>query len=125
MESFWLAETLKYFYLLFSPNDMLPLTDVVFNTEAHPFPRFQLGKLFKTGWERKARDAEGKLVQETQKHEGAPAVLDGMGPQKIETIHLTETRAVATSTLADVEMTATTTAEGAYTASAESTMLAT
>ncbi|KAK0922427.1 mannosyl-oligosaccharide alpha-1,2-mannosidase [Friedmanniomyces endolithicus] len=125
MESFWLAETLKYFFLLFSPNDMLPLTDVVFNTEAHPFPRFQLGKLFKTGWERKARDAEGKLVQETQKHEGAPAVLDGMGPQKTETIHLTETRAVATSTLADVETTATTTAEGADTASAQSTMLAT
>jgi len=100
------------------------LTDVVFNTEAHPFPRFQLGKLFKTGWERKARDADGKLVQDTQKHEGVPAVLDGMGPQKIETIHLTETRAVATSTLADVEMTAMTTAEGAYTAPAESTMLA-
>ncbi|KAK0266911.1 mannosyl-oligosaccharide alpha-1,2-mannosidase [Friedmanniomyces endolithicus] len=125
MESFWLAETLKYFYLLFSPNDMLPLTDVVFNTEAHPFPRFQLGKLFKTGWERKARDAEGKLVQETQKHEGAPAVLDGMGPQKIEAIHLTETRPVATSTLADVEAAATTAAEGADIASAESTMLAT
>ncbi|TPR07779.1 hypothetical protein CAN33_0015545 [Aspergillus niger] len=35
MESFWLAETLKYLYLLFSPNDFLPLTDVVFNTEAH------------------------------------------------------------------------------------------
>jgi mannosyl-oligosaccharide alpha-1,2-mannosidase len=31
----------------------LPLTDVVFNTEAHPFPRFSLGKLFKTGWQRK------------------------------------------------------------------------
>ncbi|SMQ52266.1 unnamed protein product [Zymoseptoria tritici ST99CH_1A5] len=55
MESFWLAETLKYFYLLFSPNDILPLTDVVFNTEAHAFPKFEMGKLFKTGWERKAR----------------------------------------------------------------------
>ena len=50
------AETLKYFYLLFSSNDILPLTDVVFNTEAHAFPRFQLGKLFHTGWERKPRD---------------------------------------------------------------------
>ncbi|KAI9746814.1 MAG: mannosyl-oligosaccharide alpha-1,2-mannosidase, partial [Candelina submexicana] len=56
MESFWLAETLKYFYLLFSPNDLLPLDHVVINTEAHIFPRFELGKLFSTGWERKPRD---------------------------------------------------------------------
>ncbi|KAF2725627.1 glycoside hydrolase family 47 protein [Polychaeton citri CBS 116435] len=62
MESFWLAETLKYLYLLFSPTDILPLTDVVFNTEAHPFPRFQMGKLFSTGWKRKARDSEGNIV---------------------------------------------------------------
>lgn len=47
------AETLKYFYLLFGPDDVLPLDKVVFNTEAHPFPRFDLGKLFKTGWKRK------------------------------------------------------------------------
>ncbi|KAF2480783.1 putative 1,2-alpha-mannosidase [Neohortaea acidophila] len=66
MESFWLAETLKYFYLLFSSNDILPLTDVVFNTEAHPFPRFHLGKLFKTGWQRKARDSNGNFIPEAQ-----------------------------------------------------------
>jgi mannosyl-oligosaccharide alpha-1,2-mannosidase len=54
------AETLKYFFLLFSPNDVLPLDGVVFNTEAHPFPHFQLGKQFKTGWQRKPRGhAEG------------------------------------------------------------------
>jgi mannosyl-oligosaccharide alpha-1,2-mannosidase len=35
-ESFFLAETLKYLYLLFSPDDALDLTEVVFNTEAHP-----------------------------------------------------------------------------------------
>lgn len=72
MESFWLvswidvfvsagehfadfimqAETLKYFFLLFSEDNILPLTDVVFNTEAHAFPKFEMGKLFKTGWER-------------------------------------------------------------------------
>ncbi|CAK4034478.1 glycoside hydrolase family 47 [Lecanosticta acicola] len=57
MESFWLAETLKYFFLLFSNDDILPLNDVVFNTEAHPFPRFQMGKLFKTGWERRKAGA--------------------------------------------------------------------
>ncbi|EWC43921.1 hypothetical protein DRE_01273 [Drechslerella stenobrocha 248] len=55
MESFWLAETLKYFYLLFSPDDLLPLTDVVFNTEAHPMPRFDPNPLFRTGWTRKPR----------------------------------------------------------------------
>ena len=57
MESFWLAETLKYFYLLFSPDDLLPLDKVVLNTEAHPFPRFDMGPLFSTGWQRKPRDA--------------------------------------------------------------------
>lgn len=56
MESFWLAETLKYLYLLFddSENEVLPLTDVVFNTEAHPFPKFSMGSVFKTGWARTA-----------------------------------------------------------------------
>ncbi|KAK7707808.1 hypothetical protein SLS57_009191 [Botryosphaeria dothidea] len=36
MESFWLAETLKYFYLIFSEPDVISLDDYVFNTEAHP-----------------------------------------------------------------------------------------
>ncbi|KAI1139319.1 glycoside hydrolase family 47 protein [Hypoxylon sp. FL0543] len=39
MESFWLAETLKYFYLLFSPPDVVSLDEYVLNTEAHPFSR--------------------------------------------------------------------------------------
>src|SRR5690606_25751484 len=55
MESFWLAETLKYLYLLFSPSDLLPLDKVVFNTEAHPFPRFEMGD-FKTGWSRTKKE---------------------------------------------------------------------
>lgn len=37
MQSFWLAETLKYFYLIFSESDLVSLDDYVFNTEAHPF----------------------------------------------------------------------------------------
>ncbi|UKZ82405.1 hypothetical protein TrVFT333_010193 [Trichoderma virens FT-333] len=37
MESFWLAETLKYFYLIFTPPDFISLDDYVLNTEAHPF----------------------------------------------------------------------------------------
>ncbi|RWA13582.1 hypothetical protein EKO27_g1519 [Xylaria grammica] len=67
MESFWLfsfptehesltymllqAETLKYLYLLFSPNDFIPLTEVVFNTEAHIFPVLNKVK-WQTGWSR-------------------------------------------------------------------------
>ncbi|KAJ9537567.1 hypothetical protein OSB04_030300 [Centaurea solstitialis] len=36
MQSFFLAETLKYFYLLFSPPSVISLDEWVFNTEAHP-----------------------------------------------------------------------------------------
>ena len=36
MESFFLAETLKYLYLLFSPESTLNFNTVIFNTEAHP-----------------------------------------------------------------------------------------
>ncbi|KAE8379633.1 glycosyl hydrolase family 47-domain-containing protein [Aspergillus bertholletiae] len=39
MESFWLAETLKYFYLLFSDPTVVDLDEYVLNTEAHPFKR--------------------------------------------------------------------------------------
>ena len=42
MQSFFLAETLKYLYLIFSPTSVLPQSQYVFNTEAHPFPIFQL-----------------------------------------------------------------------------------
>ena len=35
-QSFWLAETLKYLALLFSPEYELPLDQWVLNTEAHP-----------------------------------------------------------------------------------------
>ncbi|XP_023034919.1 mannosyl-oligosaccharide alpha-1,2-mannosidase IA isoform X1 [Drosophila willistoni] len=37
-QSFFLAETLKYLYLLFSDDSVLPLDEWVFNTEAHPLP---------------------------------------------------------------------------------------
>lgn len=40
METFYLAETLKYLYLLFAPVDTVPLDKFVFNTEAHPLPIF-------------------------------------------------------------------------------------
>ncbi|CAB3987590.1 Mannosyl-oligosaccharide 1,2-alpha-mannosidase IB [Paramuricea clavata] len=37
-QSFFLAETLKYLYLLFSDDSLIPLDHWVFNTEAHPLP---------------------------------------------------------------------------------------
>lgn len=52
LESFWLAETLKYLHLLFQDN--VDLTKVVFNTEAHQFPVLDSMSLrqmgLKTGW---------------------------------------------------------------------------
>ncbi|RDL37408.1 alpha-1,2-Mannosidase [Venustampulla echinocandica] len=41
MESFWLAETLKYFYLCFEEFGAVSLDDYVLNTEAHPLRRPQ------------------------------------------------------------------------------------
>ncbi|KAF9273115.1 mannosyl-oligosaccharide alpha-1,2-mannosidase [Mortierella alpina] len=41
METFFLAETLKYLYLLFESNDVFPLDKYVFNTEAHALPIFE------------------------------------------------------------------------------------
>ncbi|KAJ8545317.1 hypothetical protein K7X08_017900 [Anisodus acutangulus] len=38
METFFLGETLKYLYLLFSNSTTIPLDEYVFNTEAHPIP---------------------------------------------------------------------------------------
>eukprot|EP00211_Chloroparvula_japonica_P001765 CAMPEP_0119118784 /NCGR_PEP_ID=MMETSP1310-20130426/545_1 /TAXON_ID=464262 /ORGANISM="Genus nov. species nov., Strain RCC2339" /LENGTH=591 /DNA_ID=CAMNT_0007108175 /DNA_START=149 /DNA_END=1924 /DNA_ORIENTATION=+ len=43
-QSFFLAETLKYLYLLFTSSEVIPLDHYVFNTEAHPFP------IMKEGW---------------------------------------------------------------------------
>ncbi|MBZ0179766.1 MAG: glycoside hydrolase family 47 protein [Melioribacteraceae bacterium] len=39
MESFFLAETLKYLYLIFAPEETLDFNSVIFNTEAHPFKK--------------------------------------------------------------------------------------
>ncbi|KAL0947748.1 hypothetical protein HGRIS_013828 [Hohenbuehelia grisea] len=49
MPSFFLAETLKYLYLLFSDREIIPLDKWVFNTEAHPLPVFLW-----TDWEKAA-----------------------------------------------------------------------
>ncbi|HEY9504279.1 MAG TPA: glycoside hydrolase family 47 protein, partial [Pyrinomonadaceae bacterium] len=39
MQSFLLAETFKYFYLLFAPPEKMDFKNVIFNTEAHPIRR--------------------------------------------------------------------------------------
>jgi hypothetical protein len=39
MESFALAETFKYFYLLFAPPETVEFDKIIFNTEAHPLKR--------------------------------------------------------------------------------------
>ncbi len=39
MESFFLAETLKYAYLLFAPPETVGFDEIIFNTEAHPLWR--------------------------------------------------------------------------------------
>ncbi|CAG8594893.1 2442_t:CDS:2 [Ambispora leptoticha] len=55
MPTFWLAETLKYLYLLFEDpdNDLLSLDKYVFNTEAHPLPIFVPSEEIRgEGWNR-------------------------------------------------------------------------
>lgn len=39
MESFFMAETMKYYYLIFSTTDVISLDNFVLNTEAHPIRR--------------------------------------------------------------------------------------
>ncbi|KAF8452325.1 glycoside hydrolase family 47 protein [Boletus edulis BED1] len=51
MPSYFLAETLKYLYLLFLDEDPLPLNSWVFNTEAHALPVF--------AWSAQEREAYG------------------------------------------------------------------
>lgn len=41
MESFVLAETVKYLYLLFDSTYPVDLSSMVFNTEAHPLSTFE------------------------------------------------------------------------------------
>jgi hypothetical protein len=40
MQSFFLAETLKYFYLVFADEKTLDFNNTIFNTEAHPLRKW-------------------------------------------------------------------------------------
>lgn len=84
MESFWLAETLKYLYLLFDDDNKIPLDKYVFNTEAHPFPRFDMDPLFKTGWLRSSDDPRNaeKFSESVGSPMKKPAKLDLKNPPK-------------------------------------------
>ena len=65
-ESFWFAETLKYLYLLFDDENKIPLTEYVFNTEAHPFPKFNTNEHLKTGWRRQVDESVKPQMRENQ-----------------------------------------------------------
>ena len=61
--SFFLAETLKYLYLLFINEDPWPLDKYVFNTEAHPLPIFQWTKEEEKMWEEFRRTGPSRSWQ--------------------------------------------------------------
>ena len=44
METFLFGETLKYLYLTFCDDSVIPLDKYVFNTEAHPLPIITIPK---------------------------------------------------------------------------------
>ena len=59
MESFFLAETLKYLYLLQEPHHPIDLRKYVFNTEAHPM------RIFEDGWREKLMRGEAHSTSPT------------------------------------------------------------
>lgn len=70
-------------YLLFGPTDVLPLDEIVLNTEAHPFPRFDASKKrFKTGWQRIPRDGQGNLVVKKEREGEGESQSEGEGKAK-------------------------------------------
>lgn len=74
METFFLAETLKYLYLLFGSNDVFPLDKYVFNTEAHPFPVFDPPKSL----------LERPVVKAEPESESKASVVDGGKDLRLE-----------------------------------------
>ena len=60
----------------------------MFNTEAHAFPRFEMGKLFTTGWDRgkyiPRRTADG--LQKDVRVEKKTVVVEKIEPKVIEKI---------------------------------------
>lgn len=63
MESFFLAETLKYLYLLFTDDSVMPLDEYIFNTEAHPLSIRGYGKRASLSSKRAAEIPIKKLLK--------------------------------------------------------------
>lgn len=63
MQSFWLAETLKYLWLIFASPDVISLDEWVLNTEAHPLPILQELPAFLVGTSGKSSGDTDSLVQ--------------------------------------------------------------
>ena len=67
MNSLWLSRTLKFFYLLFAPVDLLPLEKVVFTTSGHVFPRFKVPRNFRTAsWKQSDKGRTGTVTGPTE-----------------------------------------------------------
>lgn len=71
MESFWLAETLKYLYLIFAEEKdekALGLDEIIFNTEAHIFPVFAQEEPIEAetppAWQQMQEKAEKKVADD-------------------------------------------------------------
>lgn len=77
----------------------MPLDQVVFNTEAHAFPHFELGKLFKTGWQRKPRDSDGKIIPAAKATEKKEEVKK-QAELKIQTVQVAANSAKETTSAA-------------------------
>jgi hypothetical protein len=80
--SCFILETLKYLYLLFSPDDLIPLDKFVFTTEAHPLQIYDGSEKFKQR-EAKRIDA-ARLAQEAKANEEANKV-DNFDPYETKT----------------------------------------
>lgn len=75
-------ETLKYLYLLFSPDDLIPLDKFVFTTEAHPLQIYDGSDKFK---QREAKRIAAAIeAQEAKANERANEV-DNIDPYDTKT----------------------------------------
>eukprot|EP01065_Artemidia_motanka_P052110 TRINITY_DN9324_c2_g2_i1.p1 TRINITY_DN9324_c2_g2~~TRINITY_DN9324_c2_g2_i1.p1 ORF type:complete len:806 (+),score=290.03 TRINITY_DN9324_c2_g2_i1:45-2420(+) len=78
-QSFWLAETLKYLYILFSDDDALDFSEWVLNTEAHPLrirKRDPYAKWSSEARKRREREADMSIEERLKRHRRAFETLN-------------------------------------------------
>lgn len=79
-QSFFLAETLKYLYLMFASNEKISLDEWVFNTEAHPLRIVSMKASINEASEKEADAKSVKLTEpgllKTFPVERAPNLVD-------------------------------------------------